>query len=64
MAQDKIWIIQKCINESENEYQDWPGYCETPMTGKKLAFALKECEEKWSEYKFRGCIVAQPVKKP
>lgn len=54
MSQEKVWIIQKCIDADKNEYQDWPGYCETPMTRKKLMFALKECNEKFPGCEFRG----------
>ena len=57
MAQEKIWIVQKCIDASKKEFQDWPGYCEVPMTRKKLQYALKECESKWPSEEFRGHAV-------
>lgn len=53
MAQEKVWIIQKCIDASKDQYEDWPGYCETPMTHKKMLYKLKECQDKW-EFEFRG----------
>jgi len=60
MAQDKVWIVQKCIDADKNEYQDWPGYCEVPMTQKKLQYALKECASKWPAEEFRGHVIARP----
>ena len=63
MSQDKVWIIQKCINASKNEYQDWPGYCEETMTRKKMVFALKECNEKWPACEFRGHNTSADPKK-
>lgn len=47
------WIIQRCIDAFKNQYEDWSGYCEKPMTRDEAMIALKECEEKWS-YEFRA----------
>ena len=52
--QDRVWIIQRCINAVANHYEDWAGYCETPMTRAEMMQALKECEEQWLDYEFRG----------
>ena len=56
--QAKIWIIQHCINAFKNLYEDWPGYCENPMTYyEEMRIALKECDDKWGishDYEFRG----------
>jgi hypothetical protein len=30
--QAREWIIQRCICAARNEYEDWPGYCETLLT--------------------------------
>jgi len=53
-SKEKIWIIQRCIDASINLYEDWPGYCESPMSHDEIMIALKECEEKWLDYEFRG----------
>lgn len=31
---ENVWIIQRCINAEKNHYENWPGYCETPMARK------------------------------
>jgi hypothetical protein len=49
----RAWIIQRCIDAFKNQYEDWPGYCEKPMTRDEAMIALKECEEKWP-YGFRA----------
>ena len=49
-----VWIIQRCIDASTNHYENWPGYCESPMAHHEMMQALKECDEKWLEYEFRG----------
>jgi hypothetical protein len=33
-------IIQRCFNTFRNEYEDWPGYCERPMTREDMMVAL------------------------
>jgi hypothetical protein len=38
--QEKIWIIQRCINAWKNQYEDWPGYCENPMIYDEMHIAL------------------------
>lgn len=52
--QEKIWIIQRCIDALTNHYQDWPGYYEYPMTRDEMVFALEECGAKWPDHEFRG----------
>jgi hypothetical protein len=51
---EKKWIIQRCIDAWTNHYEDWPGFCEQPMTYSEMMVALKECDERWLEYEFRG----------
>lgn len=53
---EEIWIIQRCINAYKNEWEDWPGYCENPMTEDEMLKSLKECDDKWgaNDYEFRG----------
>ena len=63
MPQEKVWIIQKCINASKDEYQDWPGYCESTMLRDNMMQALKECNEKWPGYEFRGHNTSAAPKK-
>jgi hypothetical protein len=53
MAQEKVWIIQKRIDADTEQYENWPGYSETPMTYKKMQHMLKECKEKWP-FEFRA----------
>lgn len=60
--QEKVWIIQRCINAWKNQYEDWPGYCENPMTYDEMRTALKECDDKWGtshDYEFRGHNIQQ-----
>lgn len=52
--QERVWIIQRCINAWKNHYENWPGYCENLMTYNEMMNALKECDERWLEYEFRG----------
>jgi hypothetical protein len=52
--QEKVWIIQRCIDAWTNHYEDWLGYCENLMSRDDMMLALKECNEKWPEYEFRG----------
>ncbi|MEI6719944.1 MAG: hypothetical protein WCO67_04190 [Betaproteobacteria bacterium] len=52
------WIIQRCINAFENEYEDWPGYSERLMTREEMLAALQECDQRWPDYGFRGHNVA------
>lgn len=54
----RAWIIQRCINAFRDEYEDWPGYCETRMTRDEMKTALAECAERWPNYGFRGHNVA------
>jgi len=54
MKTEKEWIIQRCINAFNNEYEDWTGYCETLLSRDEMASKLKECELKWPEHEFRG----------
>jgi hypothetical protein len=53
-ADSKEWIIQRCINAFKNQYQDWPGYCECLLNREEMLVALKECDQLWPEYEFRG----------
>lgn len=55
---ERQWIIQRCINAFRNDYEDWPGYCERLMDREEMLQALKECEERWPDYEFRGHNVA------
>lgn len=59
--QEKVWIVQRCIDASTNRYEDWPGYCEQPMTHDDIMNALIECEEKWPDYSFRGHNITHPI---
>lgn len=52
------WIIQRCINAASNHYEDWPPFEVQLMTRTEMLAALKECEERWPEYEFRGHNVA------
>lgn len=52
-TQERTWIIQ-CFNEEKRQYEDWPGYCENPMTRDEMLIALEKCDEGWSVYEFRG----------
>lgn len=54
MSQEKIWIIQCCINAFKDQYENWPNYSEQPMTRDQMTRALKECNKKWPGYEFRG----------
>lgn len=56
---EKIWIIQRCLDAWQNKYEDWPGYCEKPMNRQEMLDALKECDEHWPEYEFRGHNINQ-----
>lgn len=51
---EKIWIIQRCIDVWTNHYEDWPGYSERLMTRIEMVMALAECNGKWPEHEFRG----------
>jgi hypothetical protein len=53
-ADTREWIIQRCINAFKNEYQDWPGYRERLLTREEMLVALKECDQLWPDYEFRG----------
>src|SRR5882724_4450195 len=53
-ADSKEWIIQRCINAFKNQYQDWPGYCERLLNREEMLVALKECDQLWPDYEFRG----------
>ncbi len=52
--QEKVWIVQRCINVWKDLNEDWPGYCDKPMTYYGMRKALEECGEKWPRYEFRG----------
>jgi hypothetical protein len=52
------WIIQRCVNAFRDEYEDWPGYCEAPMTREAMIDALAVCTERWPAHEFRGHNVA------
>lgn len=58
MSTSREWIIQRCLNAVRNEYEDWPGYCEQLLTREEMMAALKECDERWPDYEFRGHNVA------
>lgn len=53
-SNEKVWIIQRCIDAWTNHYENWSGYCENPMSRNEMMLALKECDEKWPEHEFRG----------
>ena len=38
---EKAWIIQRCIDAWTNHYENWPGYCENPMSHDEMMQALK-----------------------
>ena len=57
----RAWVIQRCINAFRDEYEDWPGYCETLMTRDEMQAALAECAERWPDYGFRGHNVANQL---
>lgn len=60
---EKCWIIQRCINENEDQYENWHEYSE-PMTLLDAYHALDECAKKWPEYIFREeCIKPLPINK-
>lgn len=61
MIDEKAWIIQRCINALNNQYINWPRY-ETPMTYNEMMQALKECEELWPDYEFRGHRINQELR--
>lgn len=48
------WIIQRCVNAFRNEYEDWPPFEVRLMTRSEMLVALRECEECWPNYAFRG----------
>lgn len=54
---ERKWIIQRCISAARNEYQNWPNYCEQTLTYQQMLDALKECEQRWPSYEFRGHVV-------
>jgi hypothetical protein len=51
---EKIWVIQRCIDAWTNHYEDWLGYSETPMTRSEMLVALEKCNNEWPDYEFRG----------
>jgi len=53
-ATAREWIIQRCISAADNEYEDWPGYCEQLLTRQQMLTALKDCEDRWPDHEFRG----------
>ena len=59
--QDKVWIVQRCIDAWTNHYENWPDYCEEPMTCDAIMNALIECEKKWPDLSFRGHNINHPV---
>jgi hypothetical protein len=50
----KEWIVQRCINAFKNQYQDRPGYCERLLNREEMMSALRECDQLWPEFEFRG----------
>ena len=54
LVHERVWIIQRCINAFKNHYEDWPGYCENPMTRIEMIQALEECDKRGPDYGFRG----------
>ena len=42
LVHERVWIIQRCINAFKNHYEDWPGYCENPMTRIEMIQALED----------------------
>ncbi len=53
-TKEKIWIIQRCIDVWTNSYEDWSGYCEQLMMRDEMIEALRECEQRWPNFEFRG----------
>lgn len=58
MTDEKVWIIQRCINAMDNRYESWPGY-DAPMARDVMMRSLTECEELWPDYEFRGHRINQ-----
>lgn len=52
--EEKVWVIQWCIDKKTNSYEDWLGYSATPMTRNEMLSALEECFSRWPHYEFRG----------
>ncbi|USQ15530.1 hypothetical protein J2N86_16015 (plasmid) [Legionella lytica] len=52
--EEQTWVIQWRIDAKTHNYEDWPGYSETPMTRNEMLSALEECHSKWPHYEFRG----------
>jgi hypothetical protein len=51
------WIIQRCTQQWSNSdllYENWPGYCERPMSRSEMIEALRECANRWPQHEFRG----------
>lgn len=55
---EKIWIIQRCIDAFKDEYENWPEYS-TPMSREQMIEALEECNKRWPKYEFRGHNMGQ-----
>lgn len=48
------WIIERCLNAWNNEYEAWPGFCERLITEPEMLAALRECARRWPDEEFRG----------
>lgn len=53
-SEERVWIVQRCIDAFTNHYENWPGYCENAMTRGEMILALEDCSKKWPEDQFRG----------
>jgi hypothetical protein len=57
------WIIQRRIHAFRDEYEDWPGYCERLLTREEMKAALAQCNERGTDYAFRGHNVVNQRRK-
>jgi hypothetical protein len=61
--EEKVWVIQWCIDKKTNSYEDWPGYSATPMTRNEMLSALEECFSRWPHYEFRSHNIHSAVER-
>ena len=52
MSIEKEWVVQRCVNAFEDNYEDWSGYCEKLMSQAEMKKALDECNQKWPMHQF------------
>ena len=61
-SEERVWIIQRCIDALTNHYENWPEYSEKFMTRSDMVLALEDCGIKWPNYSFRGHNIHSSVK--